>query len=341
MKVVFSESQLRHHPKRFLTSGVAAENPEAPERADRLLAAALDCGLRLEEPADLGDDILAHAHTARYLEFLQTIYARWSRVPDAPPEILPNLHPLNRDDGYPKSAVGQVGYHAYDGSCPITADTWLSARWSAMTAAHAANAVLSGDAASYALTRPPGHHASQDVAGGFCYLNNAAIAAEQLRGRFDRVAIVDIDVHHGNGTQRIFYERDDILTISIHADPARFYPFFWGYADERGAEAGLGFNVNLPLPRGTGNDDYLATLRQALARVEEFAPGALVVALGLDAHEDDPFRGMAITTACFGLIGAQLAALQLPTVLIQEGGYLCDALGDNLASFLTGFQGGR
>lgn len=338
MKVVFSAGQLLHYPKKFLSSGAAAENPEHPDRATRLLAAALSAGLTEEAPADCGDEVIAAVHTPVYLQFLQNIYTRWSRIEGASEEVLPNVHPISRSDGYPKSAVGQVGYHVYDGSCPITAETWQSARCSAMTAAHAARLVVAGERASYALARPPGHHASQDLAGGFCYLNNTAIAAQQLLGRFDRVAIIDIDVHHGNGTQRIFYERSDVLTVSIHADPIRFYPFFWGYANETGEGEGDGFNVNLPLPRGTDDRQYLKTLTTALDIVAAFSPQALVIALGLDAHEGDPFRGMSITTPGFAQIGAELGALGLPTVLVQEGGYLSAALGNNLVSFLAGFQ---
>ena len=170
-------------------------------------------------------------------------------------------------------------------------------------------------------------------------MNNAAVAAALLRGRYDRVAIVDVDLHHGNGTQGIFYRRADVLTVSLHADPIRFYPFFWGHAHERGAGAGLGYNLNLPLPRGSEDDAFLAALDRGLEQVAAFAPGALVVALGLDAFEGDPFGGLAVSTPGFAEIGRRLAALGLPTVIVQEGGYLCDALGDNLASFLAGFEG--
>jgi acetoin utilization deacetylase AcuC-like enzyme len=338
MKVIFSAEQLAHYPKKFLSSGAAADNPEHPDRATRLLAAARGAGLTKEVPADCGDGVIAAVHSPVYLQFLQNIFTRWSRIEGASEEVLPNVHPISRSDGYPKSAVGQVGYHVYDGSCPISADTWLSARWSAMTAAHAARQVVAGERACYALARPPGHHASQDLAGGFCYLNNSAIAAQQLLEKFARVAVIDIDVHHGNGTQRIFYERSDVMTLSIHADPIRFYPFFWGYANETGSGEGDGFNVNLPLPRGSDDKQYLKTLTTALDIVAAFSPQALVIALGLYAHEGDPFRGMSITTPGFGQIGAELGALGLPTVLVQEGGYLSDALGDNLVSFLTGFQ---
>jgi len=158
-----------------------------------------------------------------------------------------------------------------------------------------------------------------------------------LLAEFGRVAILDIDVHHGNGTQDIFYHRSDVLTVSLHADPLRFYPFFWGHAAERGEGEGLGYNLNIPLPRGTGDKDYLVELDKALQRIESFAPGALVVALGLDAHESDPFQGLAISTAGFSMIASRIATLELPTLLVQEGGYLSDDLGDNLQSFLEGF----
>ncbi|MDH4055413.1 MAG: histone deacetylase family protein [Gammaproteobacteria bacterium] len=338
MKVIFSERQREHNPESYLSSGAAVPNPELPERADRLLAAALSAGLEPEAPADYGDDLIASIHAERYLTFLENIHTRWSRIEGASKEVLPNVHPIERSDGYPKSAVGQVGFHVYDASCPIAAHTWLSARWSAMTAAHAAQRVISGDSACYALSRPPGHHASQDLAGGFCYLNNSAIAAQHLLSKFARVAIIDVDVHHGNGTQRIFYERDDVLTVSIHADPIRFYPFFWGYANETGSGAGLGYNVNIPLVRGTGDEDYLRSLDKALTAVGDYAPEAIVIALGLDAHEEDPYQGMKITTPGFARIASRLAALALPSVIVQEGGYLSDALGPNLASFLNGFQ---
>lgn len=326
-----------HAPAIFISNGAPQPNPEVPERADRLLAAAVLSGLSLEEPQDCGLGPLAAVHTPEYLHFLQHIHARWQRIPGASADVLPNVHPDRRDCGYPASAVGQVGYHMYDGDCPISADTWEGVRWSAASAVHAAREVVNGAGACYALSRPPGHHASKDLAGGFCYLNNTAIAAEILRGRFDRVAILDVDVHHGNGTQSIFYERADVLTVSLHADPVRFYPFFWGYASERGAGAGLGYNINLPLPRGTGDVDYVKALEKALLRIEAFAPGALVVALGLDAFEGDPFKGMTITTEGFGRIAAPIAVLGLPTVIVQEGGYLSAALGDNLESFLRGF----
>ena len=338
MKVIFSAEQLRHKPAKILSSGALTDSPENPGRAETLLQAAIAAGLTHEVPNDYGSTPLAAIHTARYLTFLENIHTRWLHIPGASTDVLPNVHPDSRDCVYPASAVGQVGYHVFDGAAPITADTWDSARWSAYSAVCAAQEVLAGATSCYALARPPGHHATRDLAGGFCYLNNSAIAAQVLRGQHDRIAILDVDVHHGNGTQSVFYDRDDVLTVSIHADPVRFYPFFWGSADEQGTAGGTGFNLNLPLARGTADADYLVTLDQALAKIADFDPGAIVVALGLDAFVGDPFAGLALTTEGFGRVAERVASLQLPTVLVQEGGYPCEQLGDNLAAFLEAFS---
>ncbi len=337
MKVIFHEDQLRHSPAQIMSSGALIDSPENPGRAETLLQAAINAGLEHEAPTNYGTAPLAAIHTGRYLKFLENIHTRWMRIPGASTDVLPNVHPDTRDVVYPHSAVGQVGYHVFDGAAPITADTWNSACWSAYSAVHAANVVLRGARACYALARPPGHHATSDLAGGFCYLNNSAIAAQVLRGQHDRVAILDVDVHHGNGTQSIFYERSDVLTVSLHADPVRFYPFFWGAANEQGKGEGAGFNLNLPLERGTADEDYLVALDQALARISEYNPGAIVVALGLDAYVNDPFAGLALTTEGFARVAERIAALNLPTVLVQEGGYPTEHLGDNLVAFLQAF----
>lgn len=341
MNFVYSDAQRQHDPRHFLSSGAQQPNPEVPERVTRLLAGARAAGLTETAPQDHGLGPIAAIHTPEYIRFLQNIYTRWQRIPDASDEVIPNIHPNRRDFPYPASAVGQAGYHMADTACPISAETWHSAYWSAQTAVSAAEEVLNGAGAVYGLARPPGHHAFADMAGGFCFLNNSAIAAQHLRRRHDRVAILDVDLHHGNGTQGIFYARPDVLTVSIHADPVRFYPFFWGNASERGEGAGLGYNLNLPLPRHAADAAFLAALDTALERIRAFAPGALVIALGLDAFEGDPFGGLSVTTEGFSGIGARCAGLGLPTTIIQEGGYVCDALADNLTAFLTGFENTR
>ena len=337
MKAFFDPRQRAHDPKMFMANGMRLPNPEQPARIDALCEGAEAAGCAFHRPADHGPGPIAAIHSPEYLVFLETIHARWSRIEGASDEVIPNIHPDRRNASYPRSAAGQAGFHQADTACPISAGTWEAAYWSAQTALSATDAVMGGERAAYALCRPPGHHAFGDLAGGFCFLNNSAVAAGALLRAGRRPAILDVDVHHGNGTQGIFYARDDVLAVSIHADPARFYPFFWGHAHERGEGAGLGCNFNLPLARGTDDTAYLDALDTALARIRAFGADALVVALGLDAHEGDPFQGFRVTTPGFARIAARIAGLRLPSVIVQEGGYLQPALGANLASFLGGF----
>jgi len=338
MQAYFDTRQWAHDPKMFMANGAMSPNPEQPARIEVLHTAALAADCRFDAPTDHGTSPIAAIHSPEYLHFLRTIHARWSRIDGANDEVIPNIHPDRRTASYPLSAVGQAGYHQADTACPIASGTWEAAYWSTQTALSGADAVLAGAPVAYALSRPPGHHAFGDLAGGFCFLNNAAIAAEALLRAGKRPAILDVDVHHGNGTQGIFYHRRDVLTVSLHADPARFYPFFWGHADERGADAGLGYNLNLPLPRGTDDAAFLAALDTALQRIADFGADVIVVALGLDAHKNDPFQGLAVTTPGFARIAAAIAAMGLPSLIVQEGGYLQPDLGANLTSFLTGWQ---
>ena len=338
MKAFYHPDQRAHDPKHFLSSGAPQPNPEQPARVDALLGALERLGVPVDAPGDAGMGPLAAIHTSEYLRFLQTIYTRWQRIAGASAEVIPNIHPDRRTATYPKSAVGQAGYHQADTACPISAETWNSTYWSAQTAVAAADAVLAGERATYALCRPPGHHAFADLAGGFCFLNNTAIAAERCLKAGKRPAILDVDLHHGNGTQGIFYARGDVLTVSIHADPLRFYPFFWGHAHERGEGDGFGYNLNLPLPRGSGDVDYMRALDTALTQIAAFGADVIVVALGLDAYENDPLKGLAVTTPGFATMGAAIASRGLPVLLVQEGGYLSPELGANLTSFITGIR---
>ena len=341
MKAVYTELHRSHDPQFFLVRGVVKRTTEQPERADRLLAALKTGRHELIEPTTFGQGPRLRVHSPEYLRFLAEAWEAWSALGDAGPEMIANIHPVRNAGTYPTHIVGRLGWHTFDTGCPIGPGTWAAACAASDVATTAAQMVLDGEDAVYALCRPPGHHAHADLAGGFCFLNNSAVAAAHLRLKHERVAILDVDVHHGNGTQGIFYERRDVFTISIHADPARFYPFVWGYAHERGAGAGLGANLNIPLPIGTRDDHYLQALDVARMAVEAFAPGALVVALGLDASEHDPLAGLAVTTGGFRRIGAAIARLDLPTVFVQEGGYLSDSLGANLAAVLDGFEGAR
>jgi len=339
MKVIYSDQHHGHDPQQFIVRGKLKRSNEQPERALRLLAAAQAAGHSVVTPVDHGGGPRAAIHTPAYLRFLETVWQRWQALDDPSFEVMPNVHPFpGQPCTYPDSVVGQAGFHMGDMACSIGPHTWQAAVWSAHCATHAAQLVAEGERAAYALCRPPGHHAYADRANGFTYLNNAAIAAQVLRQRHARVAVIDIDVHHGNGTQGIFWRRADVLTVSLHGDPHFCTPFFTGHAHERGEGEGLGYNLNLPLARGTDTAGFLQALAGALHTVRAYAPGALVVALGLDAHEHDPYKALAVSTAGFGLIAAEIARLGLPTVLVQEGGYLSDDLGPNLASALRGFE---
>jgi acetoin utilization deacetylase AcuC-like enzyme len=341
LKAVYTERHRSHDPQFFLVRGVVRRTTEQPERADRLLKGLAAGSHELVEPTVFGQGPRARIHSPEYLRFLAEAWEEWSALGDAGPEMIANIHPVRQAATYPTSIVGKLGWHTADTGCPIGPGTWDGACAATDVAVTAAQLVMDGEDASYALCRPPGHHAYHDMAGGFCFLNNSAISAAHLRLRHERVAILDVDVHHGNGTQGIFYSRADVLTVSIHADPRYYYPFVWGYAHERGEGAGLGANFNIPLPIGTGNDAYLQALDSARKTIEAFAPGALVVALGLDASEHDPLKGLSITTDGFSRIGAAIARMGLPTVFVQEGGYLSDVLGANLTAVLGGFQGAR
>ncbi len=340
MITVFDDTQRRHAPREFIVSGRPQPIPEIPERIDMLMEGVRRIGGPVVAPPEIFGDTLALVHDRRYIQFLTTLWERWQRMPGASETPTPNVFALGRASlppvGYPESVVGQCGWHLGDGSCPITPRTWEAARASAATAAHGAKLVLQGERTVYSLCRPPGHHAAADMAAGFCYLNNSALAAALFAQAGKRAAVLDIDVHHGNGTEAIFYDRADVLTVSIHAHPKRFYPFFWGYAEECGRGQGEGCNLNLPLERGTTLKPYCAALETALQRIADFGADVLVLAAGLDIAVDDPFKGFAIETADFETIGRQVAGLGLPTLVVQEGGYPSPSLGLNLTSLLKG-----
>jgi acetoin utilization deacetylase AcuC-like enzyme len=341
VKAVYTEKHRSHDPKFFLVRGVVKQTTEQPERADRLLKGLADGQHTLIEPAAFGQGPRARVHSPEYLRFLEDAWNEWSDLPDSGPEMIANIHPVRHAATYPTHIVGKLGWHSVDTGCPIGPGTWAGACAATDVAVTAAQLVLDGEDAVYALCRPPGHHAYRDQAGGFCFLNNTAIAAAHLRQQHERVAILDVDVHHGNGTQGIFYRRGDVFTVSIHADPVAYYPFVWGYAHERGEGDGEGANLNIPLPLGTGDDGYIEALDVAKKAIESFAPTALVLALGLDASEHDPLAALKITTAGFRRIGEAVARFGLPTVIVQEGGYLSDILGANLTATLRGFEAAR
>ncbi len=338
VEIVVNHAHGGHHPGAFVSRGRLVESPEKPERAARMLAALQAAGYPELPLRDFGRGPIAAVHSPDYLSFLETGYDAWQGLDGAGAEVVPNVHPGRHFVGRPDHIVGLAGYHMADTAAPLGAGTWAAAYASAQTALTVADMVHQGARAAYALCRPPGHHASADMAGGFCYLNNVAVAADYLCRLTGRVAILDLDVHHGNGTQAIFYQRPDVLFVSLHGDPAQFYPYFAGYGHERGAGAGRGYNHNFPLPPETGDDGFLAALAPALALLSGFAPEMLLISLGLDAQANDPLGILKISTQGFHRIGAAVGALALPSAIIQEGGYLCPELGANLLAFLSGFR---
>ena len=340
MLVLHSPLQAKHHSRQFLRHGRFAATRDVPARADRILAALSADGHEIREAPAHGIAPVAAIHTPEYLDFLATAWTEWQRIEGAAEEVTPYVFPVRgMDHAYPASVAGRAGWHAQDLWAPIGEFTWAAALASANLAVEAAARVLAGAPMAYALCRPSGHHAFADMAGGNCFLNNAAIAAQHLRRGHDRVALVDVDVHHGNGTQGIFYARDDVLTVSIHRDPIDYHPYFCGHAQERGEGAGMGSNLNLPLPASAPDAAVLAALEAACARIAAHGATALVVSLGVDGHEDDPTRGLAITFDGFRRIGARLAALGLPTVIVQEGGYNIDTIARSVSASLAGYEG--
>ncbi|MEM7198323.1 MAG: histone deacetylase family protein, partial [Pseudomonadota bacterium] len=282
--------------------------------------------------------ILGQVHDASYLAFLETAWEEWQAL-DMPGDALPFVFPARRmQQRVPDHIEGKLGYYAMAMDAAITKGTYDAALGSASLAFSAAKAIADGDRSAFALCRPPGHHAGIDLYGGYCFLNNAAIAAQYLLQRnCMRVAIVDVDFHHGNGTQDIFYARDDVLFVSLHGDPKIAFPHFTGYADETGMEQGAGYTLNLPMGQATPFTEWQENLHIGLKRIEEFAPDALAISLGVDTFGQDPISFFALQEEDYFPMGESLARLRLPSIFVMEGGYAIHKIGKITANVLTGF----
>jgi acetoin utilization deacetylase AcuC-like enzyme len=333
MRSFWDPRQLEHAAAIEIHNGRIEPCEETPARA----LAILDGVGPTELPADHGEAPILRVHPKAYVDFLKVAHRDWlaaGREGDALPYAFPAVRrrPLDLD-----RIDGRLGRYGYDTCTPVSAGTWTSAYWNVQTALSALDSVLGGERAAFALCRPPGHHCGADYMGGYCYLNNAAIAAEAAiaSGR-QRVAILDIDYHHGNGTQDIFYARGDVLFASIHADPATDYPFYWGHSDETGEGEGEGANLNLPLPRGTAMPEFERALGHALDRIAAFAPDLLIVSYGADTFEGDPISHFKLKTRDYPAIARRIGSAGYPTLIVMEGGYAVDALGANVAAFLGG-----
>ena len=333
MKRFFSEIQTLHAPLRELNNGEWMEFAESPAR----VASMLDAIGPVETPTDHGLEPILAVHDTDYVEFLESAHADWleaGREGDAIGYAFPAVHRRKLDLA---RIDGRLGAYGFDAATPIASGTWKAAYWGAQTALSAFDEVASGDTMAFALCRPPGHHSGRDYFGGYCFLNNAAIVAQAATTRgLGPVAILDVDYHHGNGTQDIFYERGDVFFASIHADPAMDYPYFWGHADEVGTDKGKGATFNQPLPRGTTWEGYAPALDRALDRIVRFGAKFLVISYGADTFEADPISHLKLTTQDMGRIGERIATLALPSVTVMEGGYNIEALGRNVDAFING-----
>ena len=347
MLTFYNEHHVQHDGRADTGRGELAPCSDKPGRVAMVLAECERRGLgAIVTPHGVPLMTLERVHSPRYLHFLRTAWSEWLALDpaNAAKDAFPAVWPIRglRSDIEPENFCARLGLYSMDSGTPLTAGTWIAAKTGADCAVNAAHALRLGERATFALTRPPGHHAGADFFGGYCFINNAALAAQHLLDDgLQRVAVLDLDYHHGNGTQSIFYQRSDVQFISIHGDPRTEYPFYLGHADETGEGAGLGYNMNLPLAAGSSPSAWFAALETACLRLASYGPEALVVSLGVDTFAGDPLTGFALQSADFLRIGERLAYLGLPTVFVFEGGYAVKEIGVNVVNVLEGFETGE
>lgn len=340
MDIIYSPDHVLHHAAGELSGGQFVPPFECPERVAFILERAAKVALgKVVAPEEFGMDPVLRVHDPGLVDFLGTAWSLWQKTGyagEAVPTIWPARGMVQRR---PNDIDGLLGYYSFAAETAIGPKSWEAALASKNVALTGAARIKSGARGAFALCRPPGHHAHHDLYGGYCFLNNAAIAAQWLRDQgAGRIAILDVDFHHGNGTQDIFYDRPDVLFASLHGDPVEAFPFFLGFADETGRGAGEGFNHNYPMPRRTGFDVWGASLAHALDRIASFAPDALVVSLGVDTFEQDPISFFKLTSDDFSRYGEMIGGLGLQTLFVMEGGYAVDQIGINAVNVLTGFE---
>ncbi len=338
MLTIYSDDHHLHHGKAELVDGELKPSFECPERADIILDAVTRAHLGdVIGPDDFGLGPIQAVHNSGYVAFLQQAWDLWTAAGRTVDALPLNWAVRGLRQIEPETIDGKLSYFSFDAATPITAGTWKAARSAANVALTGADKLLQGEANAFALCRPPGHHAASDYFGGYCFLNNAAIAAQYLLDqKAARVAILDVDYHHGNGTQSIFYERDDALFVSIHADPLQEYPFFLGHADEHGSGAGLGYTANFPLRWHSTATQWFEALDASLKLVADYKPDYLVVSLGVDTYKDDPISQFRLDTPDYLTIGSRIAGLGLPTLYVLEGGYAVAEIGKNVSNVLVG-----
>jgi acetoin utilization deacetylase AcuC-like enzyme len=340
VRIFYSEKHLLHDPQ---------QDWEVAERGVRIFSTLVSAQIgEIVAPTDWGIGPITAVHSPDMVAFLKTAYSQMQLETSAVTGIsngssaaVPNCFAVRHLNGHvPNTIWGKLGHFCTDSTTPILPSTWTSAYWSAQTALSAAHHVYQCGGNAYALCRPPGHHAYPDLYGGYCYLNNAAIAANWLTQQQKRVAIIDVDYHHGNGTQAIFYARGDVMFCSIHADPDQEYPYYCGFAHEKGDSEGYGLSINYPLPVGTTGRTYLKTVQRAINEIIQFDPDILLISLGVDTTAGDPNGGFLLNTNDFTLMGQTFSKLAMPKVIVQEGGYLLESIGNNVLAFLQGVRQG-
>ena len=349
MRVVYSPLHLGHEIRLQTVLGVQVPANEVADRAERIRATLeADGGFEVIAPTEHGDAPITAVHDPGLLRFLRDAWPEALRVGHPYDFLTPEMiasgaltEGMSRQ--YRRETLrieGRAGFWALDTSTPIVAGTDAAARAAVDVALTAADLVLAGEGAAYGLCRPPGHHAARSMYGGFCYLNNAAIAAQAIAERTgEHVSILDVDFHHGNGTQQIFWRRGDVLYVSLHAHPDREYPYVLGWPDETGEGQGAGANLNIPLPAGLSDDGYLEALDRGLDRIAGEPGSVMVVSLGFDTYGQDPIGDLALTTRVYHEAGRRAAALGKRLVILQEGGYYLPALGENARAWLRGAEG--
>ena len=342
MKTVFSPRHRGHANQLELMAGAIVPGFELPSRAEFIHDRILEVGLGdILAPKEFDLSIAERVQAKDFLAFLPTVYPRWKEL-GREGTALAYTWPTRglRGDVVPECLDGALGHYSFDAGCGFVEGTWDAIKSSHDVVLTAAELVKEGAGSAYALCRPPGHHAGSNFMGGYCYINNAAVAAEYFRvNGAKRVAILDVDYHHGNGTQEIFYSRADVQVINIHGDPNQEYPYFLGYKEETGACEGEGFNINYPLRWGSDWAGWSQALKNGIQKLEAFGPDVVIVSLGVDTFEKDPISQFKLKTEDYPKIGALIKAIGKPTLFVQEGGYAVADIGVNAVGVLTGFEG--
>jgi acetoin utilization deacetylase AcuC-like enzyme len=342
MKTVYNALHTEHAAQFEFFRGEKVEAFEKASRADFVLNSVRESRVGdIVAPDSFPDTAITRVHSERYVNFIRDAHDEYTKL-GGTGDAFPSVWSIRgmRSDVEPRNFAARMGLYSFDSGTPFTRGAYAAARAGADCALTGVKLLSEGERSAFVLTRPPGHHAGSDFFGGYCFLNNAAIAAQSLLDRgAKRVAILDVDYHHGNGTQEIFYSRDDVFFGSIHADPSTDYPFFLGYADETGNGKGAGFNLNLPLAQGASPQTWFDALDVAITRIAAFKPDALVVSLGVDTFECDPISHFKLRThEDYPQLGEKIRAMSVPTLFVLEGGYAVKEIGDNVVAVLSGFE---